>query len=64
MKTDLAMLHATPDAKSPVTAKLEVGVMGTVKSCNGAWCRISGKNFDGWVEQDDLWGVYPNEKID
>ena len=64
VKTDLAMLHATPDSKSPVTAKLEVGVMGTVKSCDGAWCRISGKNFDGWVEQDDLWGVYPNEKVD
>ncbi|HEY5066147.1 MAG TPA: SH3 domain-containing protein [Xanthobacteraceae bacterium] len=64
VKTDLAMLHAEPDAKSPVTAQLEAGVMGTVKSCNGVWCRIFGKNFDGWVEQDDLWGVYPNEKID
>lgn len=64
VKTDLAMLHAEPNAKSPVTAQLEAGVMGTVKSCNGAWCRIFGKNFDGWVEQDDLWGVYPNEKIE
>ena len=64
LNTDLVMLYHEPDAKCPVTAKLEVGVMGTVKSCNGAWCRIYGKNFDGWVEQDDLWGVYPNEKIE
>ena len=64
VKTDLAMLRSEPDANSPITAKLEAGVMGTVKSCNGSWCRIAGKNFDGWVEQDDLWGVYPNEKIE
>jgi SH3-like domain-containing protein len=64
VKTDLALLHAEPDANSPVLAKLEAGVLGTVKACTGIWCHLAGKNFDGWVEQDDLWGVYPNEKIE
>jgi SH3-like domain-containing protein len=63
-KTDLALLHEEPDGKSPVLAKLEIGVVGTVKSCTGAWCHLVGKDFDGWVEQNDLWGVYPNEKFD
>jgi SH3-like domain-containing protein len=63
-KSDLAPLHAKPEAESPVMAKLEVGVLGAVKSCNGTWCHIAGDNFDGWVVQDDLWGVYPNEKIE
>ncbi|HTV38799.1 MAG TPA: SH3 domain-containing protein [Xanthobacteraceae bacterium] len=63
-KTDLAPLYAKPDDKSPVLAKLEVGVLGTVKSCNGNWCHLVGQNFDGWIVQDDLWGVYPNEKIE
>jgi SH3-like domain-containing protein len=63
-KAELAPLHDEPDPKSPVLAKLEVGVLGTVKACTGAWCHIAGKDFDGWVEQDDLWGVYPNEKIE
>jgi SH3-like domain-containing protein len=63
-KTDLAPLHDKPDAKSPVTAQLQVGVLSTVKSCNGKWCRIVGDGFDGWIEQIDLWGVYPNEKIE
>ncbi len=62
--TDLAPLYAKPNTNSPVIAKLEVGVLGTVKSCTGDWCHLAGKNFDGWVEQDDLWGVYPHEKID
>ena len=63
-KTDLAPLYDKPDATSAVTARLQVGVLGTVKSCTGSWCQISGKGFDGWIPQNELWGVYPGEKID
>lgn len=63
-KTDLALLHAAPDAHSPVSAKLEVGVLAAVKSCTGTWCHLTGDNFDGWIEQFQLWGVYPDEKIE
>ncbi len=63
-KTDLAPLYEKPDAASEVSARLQVGVLGTVKSCTGAWCQISGKGFDGWLPQTELWGVYPGEKID
>ena len=35
-----------------------------MKSCTGAWCEITGKNFDGWIRQERLWGVYPNEKVE
>ena len=62
--TDLAALHAKPDAQSTVTARLQSGVLGTVKQCTGTWCRLVGEGFDGWVEQSRLWGVYPDEKID
>jgi len=63
-KTDLASLHAAPDLHSPVMARLQSGVLGSVKSCTGTWCRIAGNGFDGWVEQNRLWGVYPDEKIE
>jgi SH3-like domain-containing protein len=64
LHTDLAPLHAKPDAQSAVTARLQSGVLGAVKQCNGTWCRLVGQGFDGWVEQSRLWGVYPDEKID
>jgi SH3-like domain-containing protein len=64
VKTDMAPLHAKPDRDSAVTARLEVGVLATVKACTGTWCHIVGAQFDGWVDQNDLWGVYPNEKFD
>jgi SH3-like domain-containing protein len=63
-KTDLAPLRAKPDAQSAVTAELQSGVLGAIKYCTGAWCRFAGDGFDGWIEQDRLWGVYPNEKIE
>lgn len=63
-KAKLAPVHEKPDAKSPVLARLEGDVLAAVKSCTGAWCHLVGNGFDGWVEQVDLWGVYPNEKID
>ena len=28
------------------------------------WCEFNGKNFDGWIRQERLWGAYPNEKVD
>ena len=44
-KTDLAPLYAKPDAKSAVTAQLQVGVLGTVKHCTGTWCQICRRRF-------------------
>ncbi|MFY9894361.1 MAG: SH3 domain-containing protein [Xanthobacteraceae bacterium] len=63
-KTDLAPLHAKPDAESAVLARLQSGVLGSVKHCNGSWCRLTGDGFDGWIEQHRLWGVYPDEKVE
>lgn len=63
-KDGLVPLHDQADAGSAVAARLQMGVVATVKRCTGAWCRIAGNGFDGWVEQQRLWGVYPGEKID
>jgi len=63
-QTDLVPLHDAADQMSPLRAMLEPGVLGTVKRCNGQWCRFIGEGFDGWIEQNRLWGVYPNEKIE
>lgn len=56
-------LRSSGEAASPVVARLEPGVMGTVRQCADGWCRLSGDAFDGWIEQSRLFGVYPNEKM-
>ena len=50
-------------------ARLQAGVIGSVKTCTGAWCRLivplpqKRGDVDGYIRQDRLWGVYPNEKV-
>jgi SH3-like domain-containing protein len=63
-KSDLAPLHAKADTQSAVMAQLQPGVLAAIKRCTGSWCRIVGDGFDGWIEQNRLWGVYPDEKIE
>ena len=63
-KDDLIPVCDKPERECTVVAKLQAGVSGMVRRCNGDWCRVVGTGFDGWVEQARLWGVYPNEKVD
>ena len=63
-KNELIPLHDKADSSSAIVARLQAGVLATVKRCDGVWCHIAGLGFDGWVVQEQLWGVYPNEKVD
>ncbi len=59
---------AADDARDE--ARLEAGVIGSVKNCTGTWCRLvvalPGKrgDVDGYIRQNRLWGVYPNERVE
>ena len=64
LKDDLVPLYDSADAQSNVVARLQSGVLGQLKTCNGLWCEFVGKNFRGWIRQERLWGAYPNEKVD
>jgi SH3-like domain-containing protein len=63
-KNDLVPVMASADAGASVSAKVEAGVVGAVKSCSGSWCHFTGEKFDGWIRQERLWGVYPNETVE
>ena len=63
-KDDLASIYDTADPTSAVAARLQAGVVAQVKRCKDGWCRIIGAGFDGWIEQQRLWGVYADEKVD
>lgn len=54
-------LYSRPGKETKIVAQLEPGVVSSVKQCNGAWCKIEGNGFDGWVTQGNVWGVYPDE---
>lgn len=62
-------LHERADERVEILARLQAGVIVNVKQCTGAWCRVSvnspnTRDVDGYIRQERLWGVYPNEKVD
>jgi SH3-like domain-containing protein len=62
-KDDLAPLYDRADQTSAVAARLQAGVVAQVKKCTSSWCHVFGSGFDGWIEQQRLWGVYADEQV-
>lgn len=56
--------HRSAEASAIVVAYLEPRVVADIEQCTGTWCLLTGPAFEGWIEQERLWGVYPDEKID
>ncbi|PRX08084.1 UNVERIFIED_ORG: SH3-like domain-containing protein [Martelella mediterranea] len=42
-------------------ASIEPGVIVHLEECDGTWCELEVKGVSGYMHQNDLWGVYPNE---
>lgn len=63
-KDELAPVYDKADPASSVAAKLQVGVVAQIKRCASGWCRVLGNGFEGWIQQERLWGVYADEKVE
>ena len=52
-----------PNKDASVVARVEPGVIGTIKTCNGSWCEMTFAGREGWISQSLLWGAYPGETV-
>lgn len=64
---EIALL-ASQSADATVRARLGPGLKVTIKQCDGTWCEVSASapsqrstTYSGYMQQDELWGVYPDE---
>ncbi len=55
-------LRTAADRQAMVRARLEPGVLASLRRCRNNWCQIDVADQSGWIEQDLLWGVYPRER--
>jgi SH3-like domain-containing protein len=62
-KGETSRLVARASASADLAATLQAGVIVNIRNCDGAWCLVDGDGFKGYIEQEKLWGVYPDEKI-
>lgn len=60
---DAKPVHAHAASDAAVIAYLQPGVLADIDRCDRGWCDISGNGFAGWISQDQLWGVYPDEEV-
>ena len=63
VKGGVRALHRLPDAASEVVARAEPGVFARLIECRGVWCRIEAADITGWVQRNEVWGVYPDEAV-
>jgi len=61
------------NADSGVRAWLTPHYRVDIRECTGTWCRVvaetqpangNPQSYEGWLPQDDLWGVYKGEEFD
>ena len=56
-------MHKAPLRNAAKTAKLQSGVYAEIVNCEDSWCQLEGVNYAGWVPAEQLYGVYPGEKV-
>jgi len=62
-ETAAATLRYDDSERSRPVAQVEAGVLASIISCDGRWCRVSIGAFRGYIEQKKLWGAYQGEVI-
>ena len=66
-------LRAQEADDASARAMLGPGLRVTIKACDGTWCEVSASSqaegsrsstYSGFLRQEELWGVYPDEVFD
>lgn len=63
-KKDRTPLRNRSRSDAVIVAELEPFVLTSVDQCAGGWCKVNGTNYEGWLDQTRLFGVYPDELIE
>lgn len=52
-----------PNTAAQISAFVEPGVIASLLGCEAGWCRIAidSHRITGWMPQDVLWGILPDE---
>jgi SH3-like domain-containing protein len=56
-------LRSSPDPQARIVAHAEKGAILRIVRCRDAWCELEGGTVTGWLRKTEVWGVYPDEKV-
>jgi len=63
IKSDNKKIFEKPDTKSRIKAIANKGAILNVEQCDGTYCLVENKDVEGYINSDDIWGIYENEKF-
>jgi len=50
------ILFKKPSNFSKPLAKIKKGRVLVLEKCDGVWCKVKSKNFEGWIKTNNIWG--------
>lgn len=63
-KATMIDIYKSPATDAPLVARLEPGVISPVSECTAGWCAVEIADRAGFVRQQEIWGVYPDETFE
>ena len=62
---DVVLMRANASEDAALVAVLRPGTVGSVRECaaGAAWCKVSVKQYNGWVPRRAIWGVDAEDVI-
>ncbi|MHB1218855.1 MAG: SH3 domain-containing protein [Alphaproteobacteria bacterium] len=61
---DIRTIRRNRSADAPAVARVEPGVVARLVKCDESWCKVEVDSYEGWLQRSELWGLYPNEKLE
>lgn len=58
-----AKVYEIPEVASKIIGNIASSKRVNIDKCNKNWCLIKVANFEGWVEKQNIWGVYGSEEF-
>ena len=51
------VLFKKPSSFAKPIAQIEKGRLLIVDKCQGKWCKIKSEDYEGWIKNNDIWGL-------
>ena len=57
ISTNDKILFKKPSSFAKPIAQIKKGRLLILKKCEEKWCKITSDNFEGWIKNNDIWGL-------
>ncbi len=59
----LVLIYAVNSENARAVAKIQHGAHVMINECQQRFCKVKSQGYEGWVQRNSIWGIYPNENF-